>query len=188
MDAFTYLSVPISIILGLAITELLLRVARIIQCRARTRFYWPPLIWVLLALITAVQSWWALFGLKAFEGWNFFNFLIVLVHPIAFFLMTSFILPDREEFSLGEVDLERHYFAHFRWFYAALILTITASLLRPIVLFGRFSLNLDVGIQAFLFVVAGVALCVRAKWFHQLATVTFLATIAAYIGLLYINL
>ena len=188
MDEFTYLSVPISIILGLAITELLLRVGRLIQCRKRTRFYWLPLVWVPIILITAVQSWWALFGLRTFHNWSFFAFLVVLLHPIAFFVLASLVLPDREEFTHGEVDLKAHYFTHFRWFFAALILTIIASLVRPLVLFGQFDINLDVEIQLGLLALAVVALVVRARWYHQLVALLFAAIIAAYIALLFMRL
>ena len=45
MDAFSYLSVLLSIILGLAITQLLQGVGRLLQERQRVRIYWPVLVW-----------------------------------------------------------------------------------------------------------------------------------------------
>lgn len=188
MDAFSYLSVPISIILGLAITELLLRTGRLIQCRKRVTFFWPPLVWTALLLVTAIQSWWALFGLRTVETWNFPSFLVVLLHPIAFALTAALVLPDREEFSHERVDLRVHYFAQARWFFLAVMVTIVASLIRPIVLFGSFSLNLDVEIQAFLFVLAALATLIRSPWYHKWLAIAFATTICAYIGLLFMRL
>jgi len=188
MDAFSYLSVPVSIILGLAITELLLRTGRLIQCRERVTLFWPPLLWTALLLLTAVQSWWALFGLRKFDAWTFPRFLIVLLHPITIVLMAALVLPDREEFSHGQVDLRVHYFRQSRWFFLVLMLTIVASLLRPLVLFGRLTLNLDAEMQSFLFVLAGLAAVVRVAWFHRLVALVFAITICFYIGLLFMQL
>jgi len=188
MDAFSYLSVPISIILGLAITELLLRTGRLIQCRDRVTLFWPPLLWTALLLLTAIQSWWALFGLRKFESWTFPAFLVVLLHPIAIVLMAALVLPDREEFSHGQVDLRVHYFRQARWFFLVLILTILASLARPLVLFGAFKLNLDVEIQGFLLGLAGLAVYIRAAWYHRFVALVFAVTICAYIGLLFMQL
>ena len=187
MDEFTYLSVPISIILGLAVTELLLRLGRAIQARKRVRFYWPALVWIVILLVIAVQSWWALFGLRDYHGWTFLTFLVVLLHPIAFFLMASLVLPDREEFAHA-VDLREHYYAQSRWFFASVLLTIAASLVRPVVLYHAMALNLDVAIQGFLFVVALIAMVTKAKWYHVLTVVLFGATLSAYIGLLFMHL
>ena len=50
MDAFSYLSVLISIILGLGITQLLTGLGRLMQVRRRTRLYGPAVAWVALLL------------------------------------------------------------------------------------------------------------------------------------------
>ena len=188
MDAFTHLSVPISIILGLAMTELLTRVGRIIQCRRHVNFYWLPLAWAGVLLVITVQSWWAVFSLKEVQDWTFFSFLVVLAHPLALFLLVALALPDRDEFIKGAVDLRAHYYDQTRWFFGAVLLTIVASLARPIVLSGHFSLNLDVIIQGFLFVCAVGGILIKAEWYHRLLVIIFAATIAAYIALLFVYL
>lgn len=189
MDEFNYLSVPISIILGLAIAELLTGVGRVIQCRDRVKSYWLSLVWTGILLVTSIQSWWALFGLRRMQDWNFFSFLIVLLHPLALFLLASLVLPGREEFvGHDEVDVKSHYFKQRQWFFAAILLTIVASLVRPLVFKLPLSLNLDVAIQGFLFFVALGAIFVRAAWYQVVATLIFAATIATYIGLLFVHL
>ena len=65
MDPFSYLSVLISIILGLGITQLVTGLGRLIQARARIKFYAPTIAWVGLLLIIHVQTWWAMFGLRS---------------------------------------------------------------------------------------------------------------------------
>ena len=64
MDAFSYLTVLLSIILGLSITQILQSLGALIQNRARVAFYWPSICWAILLLVIDVQAWWALFGLR----------------------------------------------------------------------------------------------------------------------------
>lgn len=45
MDEFSYLSVLTSIIVGLAITQILKGYRGIVLSRARVRIYWPTLVW-----------------------------------------------------------------------------------------------------------------------------------------------
>jgi hypothetical protein len=46
MDSFEYLSVFLSILLGLAVTHLVVGTVSIIQQRASTKVYWVHLLWV----------------------------------------------------------------------------------------------------------------------------------------------
>ncbi len=144
--------------------------------------------WVAVLLVTIVQSWWAVFGLRNMHDWNFFGFLIVLLHPLALFLAVALVLPDRDEFLKGSVDLKAHYFDQYRWFFAAVLVAISASLARPLVLTGSVDLSLDAYIQVFLFALALVAIVVPAKWYHSLLVFVFAATISTYITLLFLRL
>jgi hypothetical protein len=62
MDSFGYLSVLLSIILGLAIAQVLLGVRGLILTRAKVKLYLPTIIWAGLALLIAIQAWWASFA------------------------------------------------------------------------------------------------------------------------------
>jgi hypothetical protein len=63
MDAFSYLSVLISIILGLAIAQVLQGYRALLLARGRVRVDPAALIWSGLILLFAAQAWWASFGL-----------------------------------------------------------------------------------------------------------------------------
>lgn len=78
MDGFSYLPVLLSIILGLAVTEILSGFRRLLHARQRVRSYWPSLLWAFLLLGVAAQSWWAMFGLRSYHDWTFAGFAIVL--------------------------------------------------------------------------------------------------------------
>jgi hypothetical protein len=64
MDSFSYLSVLISIVLGLGAANLLTGLARIVQMRTRVTMYWPTIVWALTLLVIHVQTWWTMFGLR----------------------------------------------------------------------------------------------------------------------------
>jgi ABC-type glucose/galactose transport system permease subunit len=55
MDAFSYLSVLLSIILGLAITQVLKGFRGLMQARARLRTYWPTVGWEILVFVFGVE-------------------------------------------------------------------------------------------------------------------------------------
>jgi hypothetical protein len=57
MESFNYLSVLLSIVLGLAITQVLLGLRGLILTRAKVKLYFPTMIWAGLALLIAVQGW-----------------------------------------------------------------------------------------------------------------------------------
>jgi hypothetical protein len=62
-DAFAYLSVLLSIVIGLAMAEILQGYGSLLVSRAKVKLYAPPLIWSAMMLLMATQFWWASFGL-----------------------------------------------------------------------------------------------------------------------------
>ena len=51
MDEFSYLSVLLSVILGLAVTQILKGFRGLLLSRARIRLYWPVIAWAALLLL-----------------------------------------------------------------------------------------------------------------------------------------
>ena len=94
MDAFSYLSVLLSIIIGLAITQVLQGYRALLLSRSAVRLDAAALIWSGLLIIMAIQSWWASFGLREHGEWNFISFAIVLLQMILLYMMAAVIFPD----------------------------------------------------------------------------------------------
>lgn len=135
MDDFAHLSVLISIVLGLGLTNLLMGLARVVQMRRRVTIYWPTLMWAFTLLLVHVQTWWAMFGLRAVEVWTFQAFAVTLMQPVLLFFMSALALPDfdRDE----ALDLRANYFAQTRWFFGILLALVLVSLLRSVLLTGH---------------------------------------------------
>ena len=116
VSPFEHISVLISIILGLGITQLLMSVHRLVQARHRVKLYWLSLLWAVLMFVAQVEWWWASYALRDETIWNFFYFLFVLLSPVTLYLAAAFALP---EFEPGErYDLRDYYFGNRGWFFA----------------------------------------------------------------------
>jgi len=176
MDAFSYLSVLISIVLGLGVTQVLTGVGRAIEARQRVDVYGPALIWAAVILLVHVQTWWVMFGMRAYQGWTFGAFLLVLLQPAVLYLLAALVLPT--DFTSDAIDLRRHYDGHASWFFALALLLLVQSLLRDRILNGSFPTGVNLGAHVVFFALWGGALFTRRPayhWFVALATLTLFA-------------
>ena len=55
MDEFSFLSVLISVILGLAVTEILQGFRGLLLSRTRIQIYWPVIGWAFLVLLVSFE-------------------------------------------------------------------------------------------------------------------------------------
>lgn len=134
MTPFEYLSVLLSIILGLAIAQILHGYRGLLLARARVQPHWPPLIWSGAVLLFATQSWWASFGLEGRASWSFAAFAIILLQMALVYMLAALILPDIDP---GEpIDLAAHYDAERVPFFGCLLAVVVVSLIKDVMLDG----------------------------------------------------
>lgn len=186
MEAFSHLSVLISIILGLAIAQLLQGFRGVVLERSRTRMYWVPVAWAAIVLVVCVQSWWAMFGLRGVREWTFPAFAVVLLQATATYMQAALALPD---FSGDEpVDLRAHYQDHMRWFFGAIVLTLLASLAKDLVLSGHLPYGANLVFHVTLIGVSLAAMTTRSERYHAVNVVAAGAAVGAYVLLLFMRL
>src|SRR3954469_14089882 len=94
MDEFGYLSVLLSIIIGLALAEILQGLRRRMLTDAPVQMYWPTKLWVGTLLLVCTQTWWAMFDLRQRHQWEFGQFLVLLLHSILLYLAAGIVLPE----------------------------------------------------------------------------------------------
>lgn len=186
MDAYSYLSVLNSIVLGLALTSLLSGFAVMVRARDRIRMYWPLAAQMALLFLLQVQMWWAMFSLRDIRHWSFAGFLVVLMEPVVAYLATAFLIPDVRDDE--ELDLRTAYFREARWFFAALLLVLVDSIAKNLVLYGNLPPRMDfAGHAAFAFLcMAGIVS--RRDIVHKLIAPLALIVLAAYIAVLFASL
>jgi hypothetical protein len=186
MDSFSYLSVFISLILGLGVTHLLSGAAALIRSRRELRFWWPTPLWMATTFLIQVQTWWAMFTLRTIEHWSFAAFLIVLLQPVGIYMMAALIVPQMRA---GQVtDLREDYFRESRWFFAALLLGLAASLAKNLVLTGRLPEARNLVAHALFIALALAAFVFKSARLHIVIAVAGLALLLGYIALLFATL
>jgi hypothetical protein len=186
MDAFSYLSVLLSIILGLAITEVLQGFRGLMQARSRTVVYWPVIAWGVLVVVIAVQGWWTMFGYRRIEDWNFLEFSVVLLQTIVVYLLAALALPDIH--GDAAVDLREHYYAHSRWFFALLLALILVSLLKSLAVEGKLPDAADLTFHGLFAALSLTGILVRAPRFHEALAGVGLLLMGTYIAALFVHL
>ena len=135
MDSFTYIRVLLSIVLGLAITQVILGFRGLILTRVNVRLYGPTLIWAAIALLLPIQAWWADFSMRRQPNWTFFALLMILLHAISIYMFAALVLPDISGENL--VDLKEHFFAHRSWLFGAGLASGVFSLSKTLTLYGH---------------------------------------------------
>jgi hypothetical protein len=135
MDSFSYISVILSIVLGLAIAQVLLGFRGLILTRAKVKPYAPTVIWALIALLIPIQAWWADFAMRKHTNWTFLVLLVIMLQAISIYMIAALALPDIS----GErvIDLRQHFLAHRSWFFGAVLASVVFSLSKTVALSGH---------------------------------------------------
>jgi hypothetical protein len=108
MDAFGYVSVIISVVIGLGLSHLLTGVVELFKARRRVRFYWVHLIWVALTFVGHIFLWWTMWNLRLVHAWNFFSFLLLLLGPVLLYVAAAFLVPDMD--AGASIDLREYFY------------------------------------------------------------------------------
>ncbi len=113
MSFFEYVTVFLSILLALAVADVLAGLGRLIREREHVRTYWVHIAWMLIMILAITQSWWAIWSVRTHDLTNFFEFLL-LVTPRLIWVLVCFLLSP--PIARGEpFDLRDYYFRHIRW-------------------------------------------------------------------------
>ena len=183
MDDFAHLSVLISIVLGLGLTNLLMGMARIVQMRAQVRIYWPTLVWAFTLLLVFVQTWWTMFGLRNVATWTFQAFAVTLMQPILLFFLSALALPDfdRDE----SLDLRANYFAQTYWFFGILLALVFVSMLRNVLVVGHLQHQTDFIYHLIFVVGAAGGILLPNETFHKILALLSAIVYSLYIAMLF---
>jgi uncharacterized membrane protein (DUF485 family) len=115
---FEYLAAFITIVLGLALADLLISLHRLL--RERNRVIWRPLplllaLFVFLALLTGFFDQWEMTGWRRI---GYFGLVWQIVLAVPVFLAACAVLPDKVP--SGRFDLDHFYFGERRYIFSLL--------------------------------------------------------------------
>lgn len=178
MSEQEYLSVLVSIIVGLGISHLLGGVGRMIVERRRVRPYWMSLAATGFVFLAHVQWWWSTINSGRHLGSNFFGFLFFLLAPIGLYLLAVLVLPDFDDLP-GTVSLREHYYDNHGWFFGVGAALPLLNALRNVFVEDSPLWNEDRPFELTGFVVLLGAALTRSPRYHAFAmTVTVVSFVA----------
>src|SRR3990170_2821882 len=186
MDAFSYLSVLLSIILGLAVQQVLQGYRALILSRRRVIFYAPPLIWSVLILAMVAQHWWASFGLAGRSEWSFGLFATILVQTALIYMMAAIVLPDVP--ADERLDLRDHYYREAPAFFGLGAATVGWSLFREYMLYDGLPAPANFAFHLAWITMALTAALTKRPRLHEALALLMAVLFAIYIALLFARL
>jgi hypothetical protein len=164
MTPFEYITVLISIILGLGITQIISGIADLIHHSDRVRIYWPHILLIVLVFFLQVQEWWQIYDLKTHGAWRLPVFLFISLYPINLFILARILFP----FGITDevIDLKKFYFANFRKFYFFISLSAVLAGLENVFI-HEFPATQQI-LQVFIFLSSSLIVLKRYKqeWLH----------------------
>ncbi|MBN8575536.1 MAG: hypothetical protein J0L66_01270 [Cytophagales bacterium] len=133
MTPFEYVSVLISIILGLGITQIVTGIADVIQNWKITRPYLPHALWVVFVFFLHLQEWWVLYDMRTVTTWKLPLFLFTILYPIGLFIMARLLFPVAAN---QPIVFKEFYYANYPKLFVGAVVLIALSFLDNVVVSG----------------------------------------------------
>jgi len=132
ISVFEYISILISIILGLVITQLLSSFSDLLYDFKRVKFYWPHSIWIFFMLFLQIQDWFITYQLKDKAVWQLSELMFLLLYPITLFTTAKMLLPTHEKEE--RFDMKSYFMSQSQIIFIMLLISIALSILFNVLL------------------------------------------------------
>ena len=109
MDPYEYLTIFISVVLGLAVVHLLSGVSLMLDTRVRQRADWIHAVWTINVFVTTLLVWWFNFSLTAVQSWTLLHFLNLVAYSVVLYLLSGLLFPVR---GAEIIDFRAHFEAN----------------------------------------------------------------------------
>lgn len=154
-EAFTHVRIIIGMVLGLAVSRLLIGLSRFIQHPGKLRIYPAHLVWVGFLLLAIVRFWWFEFHLRTLPSWTFITYLFIVFYTSLYFLLSALLFPDSMEEYTGYADYFR---SRRHWFFGIVVLLFLVDVLDTSLKGADYLASL--GVEYFAHCIAIIALAV----------------------------
>jgi len=116
---YQHVVVVMSMVLGLAVTQLLRGMAQLHRSRGRVGTYWLHWGWVTLLVVFSLLLWWTFWNYREITEWNFLRFALYLSPIIVLYYVTAIAFPDPSD---DVTAIREYYFANRVGFFGAFAL------------------------------------------------------------------
>ena len=179
MQAFEYLGVLVSVVIGLAMTHFVLGIIRVIHSRDSTNVYWVHLLWVFNVLYLLLGFWWFFYAWQSLPDWSRAAYYLFMAYALSLSIAAGLLFPLTGTVS----NFQKFFYEHSRWFFGFLILTNILDVIEVIA-------KANIGIRpipevyfpfmAFMFVGLAIAMFTSNRRFHGVFVILFFLSGAAY--------
>ena len=186
MSDFAYISVLLSIILGLGVAQLLAGIARLVRDGRRLWPAWWVMVMVAMLLLADFQVWWVSFDWRHVSNWTFVSYIAFMILPMLLYLLAYLILPA--DLRLDGNELAREFVSRRRSFYVLMALVPPASFFQQHLFGAAIPLDFDTGVRILWFVLAVPGFLSRRAFVQAAVAVAYFALMVLYIALLFVHL
>jgi len=170
MSAFEYTSVMASIIIGLALVDVLVSLNRLIRAGKVVRWHWAAPVAAVMVVLTLIQVWWGLYSPQDTRI-TIGQFLPLLVELVILFLLAAAALPD--EVAADGVDLKAYYHRNGPYFWslfaAAIGWLITVDIVEAVVKGRLLDFLADRVVDLGVLGIFVSLIFIRRLWWHAVA-------------------
>ncbi len=117
MQAFQHLSVLVSIVVGMAVSQLIFGLGQLVRRRGSARIDPLYILSNAIVLLILVDSWWSTFSWSNVPGWSYRRTWFLMLNPLLVTMAAQLLLPDWDE---KPVDFSRTYYKNHRLIFGLL--------------------------------------------------------------------
>lgn len=127
ISAFEYVSILVSIILGLGITQILSVVSDLVFDTPKVKFYFPHTVWIMFLLFLHIQDWFITYKLKDIPVWYLPELFFILSYPVVLFVLSKVITPQEDD--VDRTDLKAYYYRRYPTIFGLMSGSVLLSIL-----------------------------------------------------------
>jgi hypothetical protein len=175
ISPFEYVSILISIILGLGITQILSSFSDLLYHYKKVKFYWVHTIWIVFVLFLHIQEWFITYQLKGKMIWNLPELLFILLYPIILYVVAKMLIPSNED--QERFDMKSYYLSHFHIIFTLIAFTIILSISFNMLYLNMVTLQ-QIPLILFLFTIVFLSLKrIQNEIIHKILSIVLLASV-----------
>lgn len=133
IDMFAYLAAFVSIILALAVSDLVQSFHRLLRARQNVKWSLTGVIAALTVFMAILEEFFGLWRFTGVERFTYFDLLTLIIPAILLSIAAMTVLPD--DVPEGGIDLARHYMENRRLLYLLQALWVFGIFIRLLDLF-----------------------------------------------------
>ena len=182
-DAFRWISVALSMVLGLGVARLLTALVAQFHARRHRTADWLPLAWTAIIFVHQISFWWGIEELSAMPAhrWTAASFVLLLSLVVTLFLAAALVLPFTDTENVTSL---RQFFAmDGRWSLPVLAAYNALAMIANVHVFYSGDTLAEIAPNLALVALA-IAAFLSPRRYQALATIAYAAVMAAGLAIL----